>query len=167
MTLRRLLTMILLGASLAATATQAQPMGGGGGMRGAGLGPEPGMMFPMLIRKVGLSDAQRQQVKTILNNHRSRFQTLFPQLRDAQATLEGRLVSTDPVKADDLAPQVQQVADLRKQILQEGIAVAIEVRAVLTPEQLARAADLHTQMRALREQMRKLVGEPPMEAPDE
>jgi len=141
--------------------------GGGGGMRGAGLGPEPGMMFPMLIRKVGLSDAQRQQVKTILNNHRSRFQTLFPQLRDAQATLEGRLVSTDPVKADDLASQVQQVADLRKQILQEGIAVAIEVRAVLTPEQLARAADLHTQMRALREQMRKLVGEPPMEAPDE
>jgi len=167
MTLRRLLTMILLGAGLAGAA-QAQPMGGGGGgMRGAGLGPEPGMMFPMLIRKVGLSDAQRQQVKTILNNHRSRFQTLFPQLRDAQATLEGRLVSTDPVKADDLASQVQQVADLRKQILQEGIAVAIEVRAVLTPEQLARAADLHTQMRALREQMRKLVGEPPMEAPDE
>ncbi|HEY2387358.1 MAG TPA: periplasmic heavy metal sensor [Candidatus Binatia bacterium] len=166
MTLRRLLTMTVLGAGLAATAAQAQPMGGG--MRGGGgLGPEPGMMLPMLIRKVGLSDAQRQQVKTILNSHRPQFQTLFPQLREAQSALEGRLVSTDPVKADDLVPQVQRVADLRKQILQEGIAVAIEVRAVLTPEQLARAADLHSQMRALHEQMRKLVGEPPMEAPDE
>lgn len=164
MTLRRLLTMTILGASLAVTAAYAQPMGP---MHGGGLGPDPGMMLPMLIRKVGLSDTQRQQVRAILNAHRPRFQTLFPQLRDAQQALEARLVSTDPVKADDLAPQVQRVTDMRREIMQEGIAVAIEVRGVLTPEQLARAADLHTQMRGLREQMRKLVGEPPMESPDE
>ncbi len=164
MTLRRLLTVSLLGLSLSIAPAQAQPMGP---MRGGGLGPEPGMMLPMLIRKVGLSDTQRQQVRTILNAHRPRFQALFPQLRDAQQALEARLVSTDPVKADDLAPQIQRVADLRKEILQEGVGVAIEVRGVLTPEQLARAADLHGQMRTLREQMRKLVGEPPMESPDE
>ena len=161
--MRRLLTIIILGASLTSTAVWAQPMG----LHGGGFGPEPGMMLPMLIRKVGLSDTQRQQVRTILNAHRPRFQTLFPQLRDAQQALEARLVSTDPVKAEDLAPQIQRVADLRKQILQEGIGVAIEVRGVLSPEQLARAADLHTQMGALREQMHKLMGEPPMEASDD
>jgi len=159
--MRRWLTMIVLGATFASTGAAAQPMGGG--MRGGSFGPEPGMMLPMLIRKVGLSDTQRQQVRTILNAHRPRFQTLFPQLRDAQQALEARLVSTDPVKAEDLAPQIQRVADLRKQVLQEGIAVAIEVRGVLSPEQLAHASDLHTQMGALREQMHKLMGEPPME----
>ena len=161
--MRRLLTITILAASLSAAPVQAQPMGRGGG----GFGPDPGMMLPMLIRKVGLSDTQRQQVRTILNGHRPRFQTLFPQLRDAQQTLESRLVSTDPVKAEDLGPQIQRVADLRKQILQEGVAVAIEVRGILTPEQLARAAEMHTQLSALHEQMHKLVGEPPMESPDE
>jgi Spy/CpxP family protein refolding chaperone len=163
-TMRRLLMITILTASLSAATVGAQPMGPMRG--GAGFGPEPGMMLPMLIRKVGLSDTQRQQVRTILNGHRPRFQTLFPQLRDAQQALESRLVSTDPVKAEDLAPQIQRVADVRKQILQEGVAVAIEVRGILTPEQLARAAEMHTQMGALRDQMHKLVGEPPMESPD-
>jgi Spy/CpxP family protein refolding chaperone len=162
--MRRLLTITILTATLSAATVHAQPMGMRGG---GGFGPEPGMMLPMLIRKVGLSDTQRQQVRAILDTHRPRFQTLFPQLRDAQQGLESRLVSTDPVKAEDLASQIQRVADLRKQILQEGVAVAIEVRGVLSPEQLARAADLHTQMSGLREQMHKLMGEPPMESPDE
>lgn len=163
--MRRLLTITILAASLAAATVDAQPMGP---MHGGGaFGPEPGMMLPMLIRKVGLSDTQRQQVRAILNGHRPRFQTLFPQLRDAQQALESRLVSTDPVKAEDLASQIQRIADLRKQILQEGVGVAIEVRSILSPEQLARAADMRTQMSALHEQMRKLMGEPPMESPDE
>lgn len=160
----RMILTTMLAAGLAAAAAHAQGPMMGGPMRG-GFGPEPGTLLPMLIRKVGLTDTQRQQVKTILDGHRATFQTLVPRLRAAQQALDAKLVSTDPVTRDDLAPQIQRLADLRKQLMQEGVGVALEVRAVLTPEQLARAADLRSQMAALHEQMQKLVGEPPMGPP--
>lgn len=162
--MRRILMMTVLAAGLWTAAARAQGPMMGGPMRG-GFGGEPGMMLPMLIHKLGLTDAQRQQVRTILDGHRAKFETLVPQLRAAQQALDAKLVSTDPVRLEDLAPQIQQLADLRKQLMQEGVGVALEVRAIFTPEQLARAADLHSQMATLRAQMQKLVGEPPMGPP--
>ena len=135
-------------------------------MGGGGLGPEPGMMLPRLLRKLALTDTQRQQVHAIMNAHRANFQSMFPQLRNAQQALEAKLMSADPVQASDLAPQVQQVADLRKQIMQEGVTVAVEVRGVLTQAQRAQAANLYGQISALHQQMRNLIGDPPVGPPD-
>ncbi len=157
---RRLTTMTMMLATMLWAGTALAHMRGGGGF-GGGLGPEPGMMLPMLLHKLDLTDVQRQQVRTILETHRAKFQTLFPQLRDAQQTLDAKLMSPNPIQAGDLAPQIQQLADLRKQILQEGVAVALEVRGVLTADQRARAATLQSQIAALHAQMRALIGEPP------
>jgi hypothetical protein len=41
--------------------------------------------------------------------------------------------------------------------MQEGLAVALEVRNLLTPEQLAKAAELHTKMKTLRAEMRGVM----------
>jgi len=129
---------------------------------GGGFGTEPGMMLPMLLHKLGLTDAQHERVRTILNAHRATFQTLFSQLRDAQQRLEAKLLGTDPVQLADVTPEIDHVATLRKQIMQEGVAVALEVRGVLTPAQLTHAGDLQSQVAALRSQMRTLLGEPPI-----
>jgi Spy/CpxP family protein refolding chaperone len=163
--MRRFTAAIMLATVLSTGTAFARP-GGGGGPLGGGIGPDAGMMLPLLLRKLDLTDAQHQQVHTILNTHRAALQTLFPRLRDAQQALEAKLLSADPVQVADLAPQIQQVADLRKQIMEQGVAIALEVRSVLTPQQLARAAELHTQIAALRSQMRALVGEPPMDPPE-
>src|SRR3990167_5310867 len=45
-------------------------------------------------------------------------------------------------RADDVAPLVQQVGQLRGLLTQEALQVALEIRAVLTPEQLARAEQM-------------------------
>ena len=48
---------------------------------------------------------------------------------------------------------------LRERLADEGLKVALEVRAVLTPEQLTKAADIRRQMEALHAQMRSLLGD--------
>jgi len=141
-------------------------MGGGPMAGGGGFGREPGMFFPAILHNLNLTPDQMQQVRTILDGHRSTFHTLFPQLRDAQQGLAGKLVSTDPVTLADLTPRIQRVADLRKQLMQEGVNVALEVRAVLTPDQLTQAAQIQQRMEALHQEMRNLVGDPPPPPPD-
>ena len=47
-------------------------------------------------------------------------------------------------------------AQLREQLAQEGLKVGIEVRDVLTPEQLTKAAEIKDRIRALRTEMRGL-----------
>ena len=63
--------------------------------------------------------------------------------------------------AEDLTGQVQRAAQLREQLMQEGLKVALEVRALLTPDQLAKAAQLKDRVRALRAEMRSLFAEEP------
>jgi len=162
----RRLTVAMILATILSTGTALARPGGGGGPFGGGGGPDGGMMLPLLLGKLDLTDSQHQQVHVILTAHRATFQSVFSQLRDAQQALEAKLLSTDPVQLADVAPQIQRIADLRKQILEQGVAIALEVRGVLTPQQLAHAADLHTQIAALRAQMRALVGEPPMGPPE-
>jgi len=163
--MRRLTAATLLAVLLSTGVAYARPGGGGGPMDGA-MGADGGMMLPMLLHKLDLTDAQRQQVRGILAAHRAAFQSLFPQLRDAQQALEAKLLGTTPVQLADLAPQIQKVADLRKKVMEEGVAVALQVRGVLTPDQLGHAADLHTQIAALRAQMRALLGDPPLGPPE-
>jgi hypothetical protein len=56
---------------------------------------------------------------------------------------------------------MQQAIQARGQLMQEGLRAALDVRGVLTPDQLAKAADVQKQMEALHAQMQKLVGEGP------
>jgi hypothetical protein len=58
---------------------------------------------------------------------------------------------------------------VRGDIVNHGLKVVLQVRGLLTPDQLAKAADVKTKMRALRAQMRELLGEPganPLGEPD-
>jgi Spy/CpxP family protein refolding chaperone len=52
---------------------------------------------------------------------------------------------------------MQRMAQLREQLAQEGLKVALEVRAVLTPEQLIKAGEIKDRMRALHSEMRGLL----------
>jgi Spy/CpxP family protein refolding chaperone len=54
---------------------------------------------------------------------------------------------------------VQRLTQLREQLMQEGVKVALQVRAVLTPEQLAKASELKSRMKSLHTEMRNLFKE--------
>lgn len=166
--MKRTLLITMLALALAATAVHAQPrfrMGGGmgGHMGGPGMGPDAGMLFPMILGKLDLTPDQQAQVRTILDSHRPTMRALFPQLRAAHESLATKLFQAGPLTAQDLAPYVDAVNKAKAQVQQEGIKIALEIRGVLKPEQLAKASELHTQLESLHAQMKALLGEPDAE----
>lgn len=140
-----------------ATASGQHPAGMGGYGMGSGQGGF-GMMLPLLVKGAGLTDAQQAQVKQIVESHRPPFQGLLSQLRTAREQLAEKLYAPGPVKAEDLAPLMQQIGQLRGQLTQEGLQVALEIRGVLTPEQLAKAGQTRRRFNELRVEMRGLLG---------
>lgn len=127
-------------------------LGPGPGSWGLG-GPGHGRLGLGLLRAVGLTDAQRAQIRQILANHRPQLQSLRQQLRAAERQLHDRLFSATPPTTADLSPIVR----LREQLAAEHLQIALEIRNVLTPDQLARAAQIRQQLQQLREQARSLL----------
>ena len=125
-----------------------------GGMAGDGTG----IALPLLLRGANLTSDQKAQVQQIMSNHRAILRDLFSQLRAAQDQMANKLFSTARLQEADLAPQVQQITQVRNQLAEEGLRVILEIRGVLTPEQLAKASELKAQMEALHSQMRNLWG---------
>jgi Spy/CpxP family protein refolding chaperone len=121
-------------------------------------GDGTGIALPLLLRGANLTSDQKAQVQQIMANHRPTFRDLFSQLRAAQDQMANKLFSAGRLQEGDLAPQVQQIAQLRNQLAEEGLRVVLEIRGVLTPEQLAKASQLKSQMQSLHSQMRSLWG---------
>lgn len=134
----------------------------GQGMHGSSgpgrmMGDGPGMMLPLLVRGANLTADQKAQTKQIMGNHRATLRDLVGQLRVAHEDMANKLFAPGGLRESDLTPQVQQITQLHNQLAQEGLRVILEIRDVLTPEQLAKAAQLRQQMQALRTQMRNLL----------
>ena len=111
----------------------------------------------LMIRAANLTPEQQTRVRVILSAHRATARPLIEQLRQAQQELGGKLLAPGQVQAADLQPQLQRIGQLRDQLAQDSAGAALEVRAVLTPEQLARVAQTKERLRQLREEMRQLM----------
>jgi Spy/CpxP family protein refolding chaperone len=153
----RLALVVIVALSLGAMTVYGQPRHEMG-MMGPGrmLGDAPGMMLPLVLKGIDLTDEQEKQVREIMAAHRATFRTLFSELQVAHKDVADKLFAPGEVQAEDLTTQMQRVAHLREQLMQEGLKVALEVRGLLTPEQLAKAAELKERMRALHAEMRGL-----------
>jgi Spy/CpxP family protein refolding chaperone len=143
--------------SLWAATASAQPHQG---MRAMGPGrvmeDGPGMLLPLVLKGVDLTDAQEKRVQEIMAAHRARLRTLFSELQATHKDLGDKLFAPGDVRLEDFTPQMQQMGQLREQLMQEGLKAAVEVRNLLTPEQLAKAAEIKDRMRALHTEMREL-----------
>lgn len=106
-----------------------------------------------ILRAVGLTDDQKAQVRQIFANHRPQLQTLHQQLRAAERQLRDQLYGPNPPSVADLAP----INRLREQLAAERLQIALEIRGVLTPEQIARAAQIRQQLEQLHRQERSLL----------
>jgi len=115
------------------------------------------MLLPVLLKGANLTPDQDAQVHQIMAAHHPAFRTLFSQLRSAHEELADKLYGPGEVDAAELNTHIDKVSQLREQLLREGLKLALEVRAVLTPEQRARAAEVKDRMRALRGEMRGLL----------
>ena len=143
--------------SLSVATVYAQPRQGMGAMApGRMTENEPGMLLPLVLKGIDLTDAQEKRVQEIMAAHRVTFRTLFGELQATHKDLADKLFAPAQVRVEDFTVQMQRIAQLRDQLMQEGLKVAIEVREILTPEQLVKAAQLKDRMRALHTEMRGL-----------
>ncbi|HEY7652334.1 MAG TPA: periplasmic heavy metal sensor [Methylomirabilota bacterium] len=121
-----------------------------------GLGPEDGELT-LMVRTAGLTPEQHAKVRAILTAHRAGMRSLVDQLRQAQQELGAKLLSPGQVQPADIQPQLQRIGQLRDQLAQGSAQAALDVRAVLTPEQLARVAQARERLKQLRDEMRQII----------
>jgi len=141
----------------AGTGAMGHGMPGGGGGGGCGHGGFAG--GPRLLHALNLSADQKQQVQAILQAHRATFQQLATNERAARGAIADAMFGTNTVTQQALDPLVQQEAQARTALMNERLAVALQVRGILTPDQIQKASTIHTGMKQLRTQMHALLGD--------
>jgi Spy/CpxP family protein refolding chaperone len=156
-----LLAAVAILVGLGTATVQAQPMGppGMGGPRMGHMmppGDSPAMLLHLILKQANLTADQRAQVRKIMEADHQSLRTLFTQLQAANKQLADKLLAPGKVQAADLAPQVQQITQLRQQLMEQGVKTALAVRAVLTPEQLAKVAQMKDRVEKLQAEMRSL-----------
>lgn len=161
LTTRTIAVALLVASTATAALAQSAPPGPGaplGRMREV-MGRADGELW-LMIRAANLTPEQQAKVRGILSTHRAATRPLIEQLRQAQQELGAKLLAPGPLQAADLQPQLGRIGQLRDQLAQDGAQAALEVRAVLTPEQLTRAAQTKERLTQLREEMRQLMPPP-------
>lgn len=128
----------------------------GGGSRGPGGGG--GLMLPVLLRSANLTPDQQSQVRSILAARRTSARSIIQQLRQAQAELADKLVAPGPAQMADIQPQLQKISQLRDQLLQNGAQATLDIRALLTADQLTAAGQAKDRLRQLRSEMQQILG---------
>jgi Spy/CpxP family protein refolding chaperone len=160
-TMRTILTTMLLGTALLAAVPQASAFGMRGGgpgfMHGHGPGGGPGGPALRLLLSQMTAD-QRGQVRQILVADRDERRTLIRQLHAAHEALTDKMLAPGTVTDADVAPQIQQIATLHQQLLGHGAKVMLQVRAVATPDQLAKVAQTKARLDQLRGEIDTLLG---------
>src|SRR5262245_58139469 len=99
---------------------------------GMPFGDDPGLMVPMLLQGVGLTDDQKKQIRDILKADHASLFALFEQLRTANQALADKLVSTGPVTEQALQPLVDQVMKVRGGVVNNGIKMVTQVHGLLS-----------------------------------
>ncbi|PYO56383.1 MAG: hypothetical protein DMD83_14710 [Candidatus Rokuibacteriota bacterium] len=145
---------LLLAAWVVPVGAQADGPFHGRGPRGGWGG---GLMLGVPLHSPNLTPDQRTQVQSILSTYRSSARPIIQQLRQAQSGLGDKLLAPGQLPAADLQSQLQQISQLRTQLLQLSAQATLEVRNLLTPDQLSAAAQTKDKMRDLRSQMRQLL----------
>ena len=122
----------------------------------------PPVMIPpimMGLQAAHLTADQQNKVDQIMASNRSQIAPLIQQLQSIHEEIANELLAPGPVAASDLAPLENQAANLDAQIQQQALNAAVQVRAILTPDQVTRMAQFHQKMAALQTQMGNLMNE--------
>jgi Spy/CpxP family protein refolding chaperone len=160
-TMRTILTTTLLGLTLLAAVPQASAFGMRGGGPGflhhGGPGGGPGGP-PLRLLLSQMTPDQRSQVRQILVGDRQERRAILQQLHAAHEALADKMLGPGTVSDTDLAPQIQTIATLHQQLLEHGAKVMLQVRAVATPDQLAKVAQTKQKLDQLRGEIDTLLG---------
>ena len=139
------LTLILWGG--VAVSTQGRGPDSGGPRR-AGPGPgRGGFGGGLLLRDLNLTDAQRDQMRQITEQHRERTRGLVDALMKAQ-NAQRQAMGTVPADEARIRAAMQDLAQAQTELALHRAQIQGEVYALLTPEQQQTAAKLRAEREA-------------------
>jgi Spy/CpxP family protein refolding chaperone len=164
-----LIAIAILGSCIGAGAAQAQegmgpppggPMGGPppGGMMGGPPPVPPPLM--MALRAANLTADQQKQVHDIMESSRTSTASQTEQMHSIRDQIADKLLSAGSISASDLAPLLAQQSTLQQQLDTQMISTAIQIRGVLTSDQLSKVADVHTKLKQIHSQIDAILGPP-------
>ncbi len=146
MKFRHLIVAAAAACALSAGAAMAHPGGdwhGGEGME--------------ILHSINLTDAQKEQARSIEKASWAQNKPLMEQMHAVHEQIATAMLASGTVTADQLAPLVTQEEQLRSQLDSARINTMLQIRALLTPDQLAQAAATHAKLAALHEQEHAIV----------
>lgn len=127
---------------------------GFGGFRGRGPGAAlggPGVGLP--LGQLELTDAQRQQIRQLVQQRRNEMRPLVEHLRTA-AEARRQAVTAIPVDEARIRAATQELAQVQADVAVQQARLQSEIVALLTPEQQQRAQQLRAEREARLQQRR-------------
>ena len=118
------------------------PRGGMGGMRHHEMGMDPivfAVSRPQVVEKLGLSDEQKAKLKAVTDRVRDGREGMR---KVREATMKQfDLMKADKVDEAAVMKAIDEVFELRKQMAKDQVRRVIEIKAILTSEQIAKARE--------------------------
>jgi Spy/CpxP family protein refolding chaperone len=153
-----LVAIAILSSCISTRVARAQYMMGpppGGPMGGPPPVPPPLMMA---LRGAALTPTQQKQIHDIMDSSRTSSEPQMQQLHSIRDQIADKLLSSGSVSASDLAPLLAQQTAIQQQLDNQMISTAIQIRGVLTPDQLNRVASVHEKLKAIHTQIDSILG---------
>ena len=116
-----------------------------------------GLVLGIPLGAMNLTPEQDKRVSGTLSAYRASTAPLIRQLRQAQSALADKLLAQGQLQALDLQPELQQITQLRTQLLELSAQAMVEIRSALTPAQIAAGAQVRARLGQLRSEMRQLL----------
>jgi Spy/CpxP family protein refolding chaperone len=114
----------------------------------------------MALRAAALTPAQQKQINDIMESSRKSSAPQMEQMHSIRDQIADKLLSSGSVTASDLAPLLAQQTALQQQLDNQMVSTAIQIRGVLTPDQLAKVAEVHEKLKQIRTQIDSILGPP-------
>ena len=106
-----------------------------------------------MLGQLDLTEAQKGQVKAIVEGHKADFQAIGARMREARQGLKAAMETT-PVNADAIREATAALAVVQADANVHRASMRAEVLNILTDEQKAKAAELKARGEARRAAMR-------------
>lgn len=154
---------------LIATAILAGSFGAGVARAQDMMGPPPNMIggpppvpppLMMALRAANPTDDQKKQIHDILESARTSTASQMQQMHSIRDQIADKLLSSGTVSATDLTPLLAQQATFQQQLDNQMIATAIQIRGVLTADQLSKVSAAHDKLKQIHSQIDAILGPP-------
>lgn len=127
-----------------------------GGRRGEHHFRHGGGGFPFrVLRALDLTDEQQKQVQAITESRKEIMRNLRKELYTINREVTDKLLASGEVTTESFANTPERIATLEAQLYKERLAMAVEVRNVLTADQLTKAAEIMAEKRERRAKWKK------------